>query len=71
MKIPMREGENHIQFARRFQDEPPEIHWVGSGRNAYLWIGGEKGPCYATCSRPKALVNLAKRILKDYKAAAK
>jgi len=66
VKIPMRRGESAIRFREKFDSESPEITWIGRGKSSYLWVGGKNGPCYATCSRPKALINLAKQILEDY-----
>jgi len=60
----MKRGELAKYFAEKFDSEEPEIHVSGSGRNAYLWIGGVNGPCYATMSGVTRLDNLARSILK-------
>ena len=45
----------------------PIIALVGTGRNAYLWVGNDApgdGWCFATISGTGRLRNLAKQILK-------
>lgn len=43
-----------------------EIHVTGTGKETYLWIGGNG--CYGTLSGPKRLESLAKSILKALKS---
>jgi hypothetical protein len=43
-----------------------EIKIVGTGKNTYLWIGGDG--CFGYKSGPKTLEALAKSILKALKA---
>ena len=50
-------------FGEQFDAKTPTIRMVGRAPNAYLWIGGVAGPCYATLSDQKKLRKLAQRIL--------
>lgn len=62
-RFKMRRGEKAEHFSEKFDTEIPEISIVGDNKAAYLWVGGEHGPCYATLSGQKALIKLANHIL--------
>ena len=48
--IKLSKGESVRTYASNFEDKAPEVLIVGRGKLAYLWVGGEGGPCYATLS---------------------
>ncbi len=54
----LKEGESLISQGNNV------IEICGTGKHAYLWIGGHAHGCYATLSGQKTLQKLAKNILK-------
>lgn len=62
MKEKMRRGESAKHFAEKFDNETPEIIIV-KGASPYIWVGGSKGPCYATLSGNATLRKLANNII--------
>jgi hypothetical protein len=71
IKFKMRRGEKASYYYERFDSERPEISMTGDGESAYLWIGGEHGPCYATLSGQKTLIKLANHILETVNPKSK
>jgi len=49
----------------RYGAEPRILGLVAGGKRAYLWIGGDPGPCYGTISGPKTLRAFARAILRE------
>ena len=63
-KFLLRRGENVSLYHQKFEAERPTISVTGSGRLAYVWVGGEHGPCYATLGGKASLLKMASSIQK-------
>jgi hypothetical protein len=69
-KIVRRHGERRLiakaDKVYSSNTQPSEyIEVVPSGRQTYLWVGTEDGPCYMTVSGPATLRRLAWAILDE------
>jgi len=59
----MQRAESCEKFGKSFDKQRPRLCIIGSGQDAYLWVGGLGGPCYATLAGQRKLRQLARQIL--------